>query len=72
MVVPLSMIDIQAFLNKFATWAARQNDIQAIALVGSYARKTAKTESDVDLVIITTEPDKYLNDSSWDQRIWRN
>ncbi len=41
-------------------WAAQQQDIEAVLLVGSYARGTARADSDVDLVILTTQPERYL------------
>jgi predicted nucleotidyltransferase len=37
-------------------WARAQKNILVIALVGSYARKTARTESDIDLAMLTDEP----------------
>ena len=41
--------------------------IQAIALVGSWARAAGGPESDVDLVVLTSEPDALLADdaTSW-------
>ena len=53
------------FLNRFAAWAGAQLDIQAVALVGSYARGTARTESDVDIVLITDKPERYLRHDEW-------
>jgi predicted nucleotidyltransferase len=37
----------------------------AVALVGSYARGTAKPTSDVDLVILTSCPQRYLQATGW-------
>jgi UTP:GlnB (protein PII) uridylyltransferase len=34
-------------------WARAQKNILAVALVGSYARKTARPASDIDLVMLT-------------------
>ncbi len=39
--------------------------MQAIALVGSYARGTARDDSDIDLVILTHQPQKYLEELKW-------
>ena len=58
---------INQFLSDVTQWASSQSDIQALALVGSYARNAAKETSDVDLVLITTNPDQYLRDTSWIQ-----
>jgi hypothetical protein len=59
---------INQFLNDISQWASTRADIQALALVGSYARNAAKETSDVDLVLITTDSNLYLNDPSWVQQ----
>jgi hypothetical protein len=40
-------------------WARAQKNILAVALVGSYARKTARPASDIDLVMLTYEPTSF-------------
>jgi predicted nucleotidyltransferase len=42
--------------------------VQAIALVGSYARREAKDDSDIDLVVLTDQPQEYLDDIKWTKR----
>ena len=59
---------INQFLNAVTQWASNQADIQALALVGSHARNAAKATSDVDFVLITTEPNLYLKDTRWAQQ----
>lgn len=56
---------VSEFLEAFTEWARSQPDIAAVALVGSYARGTAKEDSDIDLVILTPVFDRYLRDRSW-------
>lgn len=56
---------IREFIDKFVTWASIQEDVQAVAMVGSYARATARDDSDIDLVILTEQPEKYLQDITW-------
>jgi predicted nucleotidyltransferase len=56
------------FLDTFIAWATAQPDVQAMALVGSYARGTARDDSDIDLVILTDRPEQYLDDVSWAER----
>jgi predicted nucleotidyltransferase len=58
---------VHRFLSEFSRWAASQPDILAVALLGSYARNEATDASDVDLVIIATEPETYLRDTRWAQ-----
>jgi predicted nucleotidyltransferase len=56
---------VEQFLQDFTAWAGAQADVLAAALVGSHARGTATAESDVDLVLIVTQPERYLQDSAW-------
>ena len=57
--------DIQGFLEAVVQWAAGQADIQAAALVGSYARDAAREDSDIDLVLLMDDPARYLHDTAW-------
>jgi predicted nucleotidyltransferase len=59
---------IHGFLHDFVGWTSDQSDVQAIALVGSYARGVARDDSDIDLVILTDQPQKYLDDLKWTER----
>jgi predicted nucleotidyltransferase len=58
-------VNVSAFLEAFSRWARSQPDIEAVALVGSYASDAATESSDVDLVILTSGVDRYLHDRSW-------
>ena len=58
-------MSVSDFLAAFNSWASAQPDVLAIALVGSYARDAAAEGSDVDLLILTSEVAKYINDRSW-------
>ena len=53
------------FIEDFMRWSKRRRDIRALALVGSYAREEATETSDVDLVIITEKPKRYLVNTEW-------
>ena len=59
---------INQFLHDVTAWASNQPDIQALALVGSYARNAANETSDVDLVLIAVDPNLYLKDITWVQQ----
>jgi uncharacterized protein len=56
---------IRDFIASFICWASTQPDIQAVALVGSYARNMATESSDIDLVLLTTHPNRYLENTDW-------
>ena len=53
------------FIEDFMRWATRRKDIRAAALVGSYAREELEKDSDVDLVIITRTPERYITNTEW-------
>jgi predicted nucleotidyltransferase len=53
------------FIEDFMRWATKRKDIRAAALVGSYAREELEKDSDVDLVIITETPQKYISNTEW-------
>ena len=58
-------MEIATFLKAFDCWARAQRDIVGVALVGSHARDTANEDSDVDVIILTSEVDKYSLDQLW-------
>jgi hypothetical protein len=60
-----TMEDIRDFVNAFVAWASDQPDVQGIALVGSYARGEARADSDIDLVLLTDQFPKYVEDIQW-------
>jgi hypothetical protein len=63
-----SVLKVDQFLSSFAEWAQGQPDVEAVALVGSWARGTARPDSDVDLVIVAADPGVYLGDEAWLRR----
>lgn len=56
---------IEKFLEEFAKWTEEQPEMQAVALVGSYANHTATDRSDVDLIILADEPNHFLQNTEW-------
>ena len=57
--------DITAFLGGVADWAQAEPGIVGVALVGSFARGSARPDSDIDLVLLCQYPQCYLDDRSW-------
>ena len=47
------------------SWAKEQPTIQAVALVGPHARGPAREDSDIDFVLLTTNPHAFGADASW-------
>ncbi len=58
-------MNVSTFLGAFSRWASSQPDVKAIALVGSHARNAASEDSDLDLLILTTDVANYINDHAW-------
>ena len=52
-----------------ARWARTREDVEAVALVGSYARGRARMASDVDLVVLTPACARLAADTSWFLRL---
>lgn len=48
-----------------ARWARAQDDVVGAAVVGSWARGAAHMDSDIDIVVLTTEKARYLDDDHW-------
>ena len=46
-------MDCNQFLQQVTAFAAAEPQIESVLLVGSYARGTQRTDSDIDLVILT-------------------
>ena len=46
-------------------WASERPDIRGVAVVGSWARSEPRMDSDVDLVILTTEKGAYSISEAW-------
>jgi predicted nucleotidyltransferase len=53
--------EVEALLTRAADWAARQADIRALLLVGSWARGNPRLDSDVDLILLTDRVQRYLD-----------
>lgn len=58
---------IERWLREFTTWAQRQRDVRAAWVVGSRARTVQPADewSDVDIMLVTTRPRRYLHASAW-------
>jgi len=51
------------FIKKTKEWAINEPFVEAIILVGSYARGTQKVDSDIDLVILTSNKQYYIDNT---------
>lgn len=56
---------IVALPRAFARWAVTQERVLAVGLAGSYARGNARPDSDVDLVVLVTDPASFRRETAW-------
>jgi uncharacterized protein len=56
---------IELILQVVLAWATAQPKIRAVALVGSHARGTARPDSDIDLMLLATDPESFREDTTW-------
>lgn len=52
--------EVTEVITRVTRWSATRSEVTALLLVGSYARNAARPDSDVDLVLLTTDPPRYL------------
>ncbi|HEX6420021.1 MAG TPA: nucleotidyltransferase domain-containing protein [Acidimicrobiales bacterium] len=57
--------DYLRVVRSVAAWATQQPDVVGVAVVGSWARGQARMDSDVDLVVLTNDKDRYITDGRW-------
>jgi predicted nucleotidyltransferase len=53
------------FLERLRAWIEPRDDVRALMIVGSVARGDARPDSDVDVVLLTTHPARYLESVDW-------
>ncbi len=53
--------DVAALARLVIAWTIDRLDVQAIALVGSWARNKPGTGPDVDFVVLTSTPQAYID-----------
>jgi predicted nucleotidyltransferase len=58
----------RAVIDDVGHWAVGESHVLAVALVGSYARSAERMGSDVDILILSDEPDR-LADAGWFQTL---
>lgn len=56
---------VRELLDDLVARCSQRADVRAVALVGSWARDDARYDSDVDVVLLTTDRDRYLATDDW-------
>lgn len=57
--------EAESICEKLRVWAEGRQDVQAVVVVGSFARNALRMSSDVDVVLLTSEPERYVHDIHW-------
>jgi len=57
--------EVRELLHDLVVWCSQRADVQAVALVGSWARDDARYDSDVDVVLLKTDRGRYLATDDW-------
>ena len=57
--------NLDQLLSVVTQWAESRTDVLSLALVGSQARRTANECSDVDLILLVSEPEGFRVDDTW-------
>jgi predicted nucleotidyltransferase len=60
---------VRRLILNVADWARREENVEAVALVGSYASGTRGMASDVDLIILSARFDQLAEELSWFERL---
>ena len=57
----------EEIIQRFCQWAENQPEVRAAMVIGSQARRERPADewSDLDLVVVTTEPDALMTDTEW-------
>jgi aminoglycoside 6-adenylyltransferase len=57
----------ETLLARVVAWAERRDDIRAALVLGSRARRDRPADqwSDIDIVLVTSDPQRYLIDGDW-------
>jgi predicted nucleotidyltransferase len=62
---PARIAEIEGIIDRITRWARDRADIVGLLLVGSCARNAARPDSDIDLVLLTTDESRYLDNAAW-------
>ncbi|MGV9567260.1 nucleotidyltransferase domain-containing protein [Streptomyces sp. NPDC003480] len=62
---PERVAEINEVIDQITRWARGREDVVGLLLVGSCARNTARPDSDIDVVLLTTEESEYLLEDAW-------
>jgi predicted nucleotidyltransferase len=56
---------LEQILAPISAWARSRSNVHGLALVGSWARGSARRDSDIDLMLLVPEPRTFRSDEHW-------
>ncbi|MFE7813219.1 nucleotidyltransferase domain-containing protein [Streptomyces sp. NPDC057433] len=62
---PERAAEISEVIDRITRWARGREDIVGLLLVGSCARNAARPDSDIDVVLLSTDESRYLLEDGW-------
>ncbi|MGW2650691.1 nucleotidyltransferase domain-containing protein [Streptomyces sp. NPDC001393] len=65
MLPPERVTEINEIIDRITRWARGREDIVGLLLVGSCARNAVRPDSDIDVVLLTTNESGYLREDAW-------
>jgi uncharacterized protein len=57
--------EVRELTERIAAWAGERADVRGLALVGSWTRGEPGPESDLDVLLLTTDPEAYTTGIPW-------
>ncbi|MEU8654967.1 nucleotidyltransferase domain-containing protein [Streptomyces sp. NPDC048737] len=65
--------EVRSVVRRVTRWAAGREDVVGVLLVGSWARGAGRADLDVDLLVLTVEPGRYVaEDTRGASRPWES
>lgn len=64
----MNTLTIDNLISKLRNYSAENEHVESVLIVGSYARGTNSENSDIDVVIITTEKEKMTENQSFTEK----
>jgi len=65
MVSETRLEEYRGIIARASTWSRSRSDIVAVGVVGSWARGVPRADSDVDIVVLTTDKAAYVESDEW-------
>ncbi|MBT8226371.1 MAG: nucleotidyltransferase domain-containing protein [Dactylosporangium sp.] len=67
---PERVTEVEGIIDRVTRWAAHRHDVVGLLLVGSCVRNAALPDSDIDLVLLTTDQDQHSVSTAAEKWFW--